>query len=81
MSGLVEMLHTEKELLRRTCTRIRKLFPGPAGRILASDLDSWADFGYRYDKDGDMAKLVTEAWNTLLPDETELPDPVWTRIS
>ena len=70
---LTKLHYEERNRIRATAIRVRKLYPGPAGELLSEDLDAWADFGYRFDNSGLIAKLIHQVWTTLLPGETELP--------
>ncbi len=43
----VPMDHHEKMRLRAAPFRVTRLYPGPVGELLARELLSWEEFGYR----------------------------------
>lgn len=51
--------------------RAKKLFAGPIGDCLASELGTWVELGYRIDAHGNAARLVNAVMDWPAPDEPE----------
>lgn len=45
--------------LMTAAIRARRAFPGPVGDLVARELSTWADLGFRFGGDATIAKLVT----------------------
>lgn len=52
------MDHHEKMRLRAAAFRVTRLYPGVVGEILARELLTWEEFGYRLACDGTVMRLV-----------------------
>ena len=52
------MDHHEKMRLRAAAFRVTRLYPGPVGELLARELLSWEEFGYRLGGGRLMMRLV-----------------------
>lgn len=50
--------HHEKMRIRAAAFRGQRLYPGPVGDLVARELLSWEEFGYRMDQHGITARLV-----------------------
>lgn len=66
----------EKSRLIKTMERVKLLYPGMAGVILADYIDSWKEFGYKLGHHAQMTLFVKEVWEKRLPDETEPAKPL-----
>lgn len=75
-----KMMPGERARLRATVVRIHKLYPGPAGEVLAKYIDEWEEFGYRFDQRGLMNQLVKQVWETKLPTEDSVPKISWAAV-
>jgi hypothetical protein len=42
-----DMGHDERKRLRAAAFRVTRVYPGPVGELLARELISWEEFGYR----------------------------------
>ncbi|WP_246631302.1 hypothetical protein [Pseudonocardia nigra] len=56
----VPMDDHEKMRLRQAAYRVTRLYPGPAGEILARELIGWEDFGYRLGGGQPVMRLVDQ---------------------
>jgi hypothetical protein len=48
----------EKSKVSAAAHRAKRLFPGPVGECLFREIDAYAQFGWRLDRDAVMARLV-----------------------
>lgn len=48
----------ERLRVKAAAVRARKVFPGPVGDYLATDLESWANMSLRYDQRGITGRLI-----------------------
>lgn len=52
------MDHHERMRVRAAAFHAPRRYPGPVGELLARELMSWEEFGYRLSADGLIARLV-----------------------
>jgi hypothetical protein len=52
------MDHQDKMRLRAAAFRATRLYPGPVGELLARELLSWEEFGYRFGGNQLVTRLV-----------------------
>lgn len=60
------MTSPEKMRVRAAAARAPKLYPGPVGELIARELDSWAELGYRVGP-GLTARLCDHVLGAALP--------------
>lgn len=54
------MTFHEKARIRAAARAAERRYPGPVGEVLARELLTWEDFGYRVGKHGLVARLVDD---------------------
>jgi hypothetical protein len=64
---LEKLMHPEATRVRAAANRCSKLFPPPVAAVLYTELMVWAEFGYRLDKSGTIARLVDHVLTTPIP--------------
>jgi len=60
--------HVDRAKLMTTALRARRVYPGPVGELIARELSSWADMGFRYGGGSTIAKLVAAVLAAPLPE-------------
>jgi hypothetical protein len=60
------MNHDEKMRLRAAAFRVTRLYPGPAGELLARELMTWEEFGYLLGGHRLIMRLVDHVLTTPL---------------
>lgn len=63
--------HDEQVRIRAAAVRAERLFPGPLGKWLARDLNSWSSAGFRLDQTGLTARMIEFLLKAPLPSSTE----------
>lgn len=63
------MDHHEKMRIRAAAFRVRKVYPGAAGEVLAVELLSWEEFGYRLGDNSRIRRLIDQVMTAALPPE------------
>lgn len=58
--GQPALLPAQKVRVRRAARRAREVYPGPIGEVLAGELYSYADQGWRSPDDGLQERLIRE---------------------
>lgn len=53
----------EKLRLLTAAYHAKKKYPGPVGELIAREIESWADFGYRFDNSALVPRVVKEVMN------------------
>jgi len=71
------MDHHEKMRLRAAAYRVKLVYPGVAGEILATEILSWEEFGYRLGENSRITRLVTEILGAKVVAEGPPTTPVW----
>ena len=66
MLNSVVMNQHEKTRLRAAAFRATRLYPGPVGELLAHELTTWDEFGYRLGGDRLIMRLVEHVLTTPL---------------
>ena len=62
----VSMNHNEKMQLRAAAFRVTRLYPGPVGELISSELLTWEEFGYRLGGGQLIMRLVDHVLATPL---------------
>jgi hypothetical protein len=72
----------EKARLLKLMGRLKEMYPGAAGEILAEYVDVWREFGYRLGDGARMTRLYKETWAARLPGELEPGKPAdeWVEV-
>jgi hypothetical protein len=71
------MDHHEKMRLRAAAFRVKRVYPGVAGEILAAEILSWEEFGYRLGENSRITRLVAEIMAAKVAEEAPPTGPVW----
>jgi len=61
------MEHSEKMRMRAAAFRVTRLLPGPLGELLAREILTWEEFGYRLSGSGLILRAVDEILKAPLP--------------
>jgi hypothetical protein len=64
--NLVLMDHHEQVRLRAAAFRVTRLYPGPVGELVSSELLTWEEFGYRLGGHRLIMRLVDHVLTTPL---------------
>ncbi len=56
-------------LMRNAAARARRVYPGPAGQVLARELNAWAEMGWRYGGSELMRRLARDILTREEPKE------------
>jgi len=59
------MTRDEKQRFMLAANHVHRLYPGPAGKVLARELWAWWDFGWRLAHDAPIAQLVEHILDEL----------------
>lgn len=65
----------EKARLLKLQERLKTMYPGAAGEVLAEYVEVWKEFGYRLGDTARMTRLHKETWAARLPHESEPAKP------
>lgn len=58
---------------RAAARHAKRVHPGPIGELVAAELTAHAEFGYRFDADGLVGRLITEILGSATaPEDTPL---------
>jgi hypothetical protein len=60
----VALQFPEKQRYRAAALRARRMYPGPVGELINRELRDYADFGYRFDADGLLPRLMAAVMAT-----------------
>jgi hypothetical protein len=63
------MDHGARTRARTAAFRVGRLYPGPVGEVLALELRTWEQFGYRLGGDSMIARLVEHVMGLDLEDD------------
>ncbi len=69
------MDHHEKMRMRAAAFRVKRVYPGAAGEVLAQEILSWEEFGYRLGENSRVNRLVEQIMTAVLPADP-VPPPV-----
>lgn len=65
------MDHHEKMRIREAAFHAKRIYPGPVGELIARELLSWEDFGYRLGGTDLIMSLVRFIMNSPTPPPTQ----------
>lgn len=64
------MAFPEKQRTRAAAFRATKAYPGPVGELIARELMSWDEFGYRLGSHALVSRLVDHVLEVAPPDQS-----------
>ena len=67
------MDHHEKMRMRAAAFRVKRVYPGAAGEVLAAEILSWEEFGYRLGNNSKINRLVDQIMTAVIPTDPAAP--------